>query len=422
MKYFFFVLSFFLAEVSHSQYVYISSYRNEIYRFDLSGTCSSTFFSQCAAANAEITDIAVDASGGLYICRNDSIFFLDNNNPAAGCSFITSFGSYNVKSIEIGPDRKLYAVDKDLLRYDFTTGQLANLGGLPQSISAAGDLVFYVNRLYMSTVTGSIYEIDINAPGRSQFYYNPKISNLKGLVVAPARCFNGTSDELRLFAFENSGNNRSIIHMIDVENKITYYNYCTTNLTITGNSGFHPPTVVTGQPGSVSLIITPATCNKTADGRIAINMNTIPIDTGSYSFSLNNGTENSIGIFNNLNSGNYLLSIKNKLGCSTDTMVTVPSLANDCNDSLFVPTAFTPNADGNNDIFKARSFVTYTNFQMLLFDRNGRKVFQSNSMFNGWDGTIKGVLQNTNIYVWQIKYRNLNGQTVYRKGHIALIR
>ncbi len=118
---------------------------------------------------------------------------------------------------------------------------------------------------------------------------------------------------------------------------------------------------------------------------------------------------------------NYQLSIANKMGCSRDTVITVPVLANDCMDSLYVPTAFTPNADGNNDIFRARSYVPYNDFQMLVFDRNGQKVFQTTSMLKGWDGKNKGASQSTGIYIWQIKYRNLEGQEVYRKGLVVLI-
>ena len=99
----------------------------------------------------------------------------------------------------------------------------------------------------------------------------------------------------------------------------------------------------------------------------------------------------------------------------------VPALATDCRDSLFVPTAFTPNADGKNDVFKARSFIRYTDFQLQVFNRDGQRVFQSNTMSDGWDGTIRGVTLPANIYIWLIRYKNLNGETVYRKGHVALL-
>lgn len=422
MKYFLLVILCMPAINSLSQFAYVSSDRNEIYQLDLSGTCSTIPFPVCNGNSSAITDIAVDVFGKLYICINDSIYLFESADPSAGCRFVFSFGNYKVKCIEIGPDGRLYAAGQHLLRYDLNNQRLTDLGELPNSITAISDIVFYVNRLYLSTAEGSIYEADINDPSRSQLYFDTKIPGFSGFIVAPMRCSNATSDELRLLAFENVTNGKTAVHILDMEKKIIYTNYCSVDITVTGNSGFHPATLVAGDLSGLSFSVKPSSCVKVADGRIDINMNTIPVDLTAFSFLLNNGMENTTGVFTDLKSDNYLVRIINKMGCFKDTLLHVPSLTTDCRDTLFIPGAFTPNGDGKNDIFRVISPFPYRDFEIIVFSRSGQIVFKSNSILNGWDGANKsGLLSPAGIYIWQVKYRNLNGQTVYRSGHLALL-
>jgi gliding motility-associated-like protein len=420
MRYLLFSIFFHLGQVCYCQYVYVSTDKNEIYRLNLSSGCSATFFAQCGSPGSDIKDIAIDAFGKLYICRGDSIFMLDTNNPGAGCSFVTTLGIYKTNAIEIGPDGKLYFADKRLVRYNLINHNFEDLGELPASMIAPGDLVFYVNRLYMSSASGSIYEVDINNPARSQPYYTPGISNFTGFVVSPARCFNATSDELRLFAFEDLGNGQSAVHILDMEKRITYFNFCKGNITIKGNSGFHPPPVVTEEIRNAVLTISSPACPQTTDGSIKVN---IPGQNAhGYSFWLNNTNENTTGIFTNLGVGNYTLTLRDKLGCAKDTFATIVSLNNTCVDSFYVPKAFTPNGDGKNDIFRVRSFIPFSYFQIRVYDRNGQCVFNSNAMLEGWDGTIKGKIQATNVFLWVISYKDLQGRALQRTGLVTLIR
>lgn len=93
--------------------------------------------------------------------------------------------------------------------------------------------------------------------------------------------------------------------------------------------------------------------------------------------------------------------------------------------TIYVPNAFTPNGDGNNDIF-----MPYTsNSQQLrmteltIFNRWGEKVFESSEIGAGWDGVYRGELQNPGVYVWQLTYGFLGDtQASVRKGSLTLIR
>ena len=93
--------------------------------------------------------------------------------------------------------------------------------------------------------------------------------------------------------------------------------------------------------------------------------------------------------------------------------------------NVYIPNAFSPNGDGNNDVFMAYTSndkgLVY--FELLVFNRWGEKVFESNTISQGWDGTYKGQLQNPDVYVYQATY-GFRGEPLAKtsKGSITLIR
>jgi gliding motility-associated-like protein len=90
--------------------------------------------------------------------------------------------------------------------------------------------------------------------------------------------------------------------------------------------------------------------------------------------------------------------------------------------TYYVPNAFTPNADGDNDIFRAIPVgISLTNY-FNIYNRFGELVFQTNQWLKGWDGTIKGKKAAAGTYVWIIKGMDRYGQIVEMKGAVVLIR
>ena len=94
----------------------------------------------------------------------------------------------------------------------------------------------------------------------------------------------------------------------------------------------------------------------------------------------------------------------------------------DCAGNIFVPNAFTPNGDGNNDEFMV--YGTCILFQRLMvFNRWGEKVFDSANINRGWNGYYKGELQMPGVFVYVVTFSGAHsGQTEMRKGSVALIR
>jgi gliding motility-associated-like protein len=89
-------------------------------------------------------------------------------------------------------------------------------------------------------------------------------------------------------------------------------------------------------------------------------------------------------------------------------------------DSLYIPTAFTPNGDGLNDVFKA--IGTAKEYSMKVFNRWGNLVFQSNSVMQGWNGQIGGKMQASGVYVYYVRYRKNSGHMVQSQGTVLLVR
>lgn len=91
--------------------------------------------------------------------------------------------------------------------------------------------------------------------------------------------------------------------------------------------------------------------------------------------------------------------------------------------TFYVPNAFTPNADGYNDIFL--SYGTYIKeFEMLIFDRWGNQVFKSIDYKKGWDGKVngKGEMSPQDIYVWKVNVKDVYNKSHKYVGHVSLIR
>ncbi|MFN0275166.1 MAG: gliding motility-associated C-terminal domain-containing protein, partial [Chitinophagales bacterium] len=108
-------------------------------------------------------------------------------------------------------------------------------------------------------------------------------------------------------------------------------------------------------------------------------------------------------------------------GCESepDTIVVI-----NASTDFVVPNAFSPNGDFLNDVFNAYSEIIYPVFQLQVYDRWGEKVFESNDMTIGWDGTYLNKQQEIGVYIWVINYEQLNrkGVMLQRKGTVALLR
>jgi gliding motility-associated-like protein len=90
--------------------------------------------------------------------------------------------------------------------------------------------------------------------------------------------------------------------------------------------------------------------------------------------------------------------------------------------SLYVPTAFSPNKDGLNDIIKPIPLGMKSIRHFKIYNRWGQQVFYTNQFNKGWDGTYKGNPQDPGTFVWEAEAENFKGEIIKLKGTVVLIR
>jgi gliding motility-associated-like protein len=115
----------------------------------------------------------------------------------------------------------------------------------------------------------------------------------------------------------------------------------------------------------------------------------------------------------------YIITVTNEHGCrASDTA----HIKVDFRDRIFIPSAFSPNNDGLNDVFKIGnvSFQRVTEFS--VFNRWGNLVFSTSDLHYGWDGNYKGVPQPVGTYFYIIRLAYPDGYAETYKGDITLIR
>ncbi|MCC6288617.1 MAG: gliding motility-associated C-terminal domain-containing protein [Chitinophagaceae bacterium] len=118
--------------------------------------------------------------------------------------------------------------------------------------------------------------------------------------------------------------------------------------------------------------------------------------------------------------GSYMLTVTDDQGCSgSDTTLVIEKA---CMSGLFIPSAFTPNRDKLNDVFKAKAFGIVVSFRLEVHNRFGEIVFFTTDPKKGWDGTLNGIEVPSGIFVWQCFCTFEGGAPLYRKGTVTLIR
>ncbi|MCX6181013.1 MAG: gliding motility-associated C-terminal domain-containing protein, partial [Bacteroidetes bacterium] len=97
--------------------------------------------------------------------------------------------------------------------------------------------------------------------------------------------------------------------------------------------------------------------------------------------------------------------------------------------TLFAANAFTPNGDGNNDLFfpNGKNLICdeCNNYEFLIFNRWGEVIFKSNTPYDPWNGKRANTLRDAEIdvYVWRLTYTNsFTGKSGVKTGHVTLLR
>jgi len=129
--------------------------------------------------------------------------------------------------------------------------------------------------------------------------------------------------------------------------------------------------------------------------------------------------KNPIYMFTEAGTYAVALTVTSDKGCK-DTIVKVIIVGEDY--GIYVPNVFTPNGDGNNEIFQPKGYGI-SKYEIQIFDRWGEIVFSTNDFNVGWDGSYKGsskIMEGS--YAWRISLVNVFGKSHELTGHVILIK
>jgi gliding motility-associated-like protein len=206
------------------------------------------------------------------------------------------------------------------------------------------------------------------------------------------------------------------------------------------STGEITPSITVNKPGIYSVSVKLNNCKSpTADtiligslplpsvqvgkDTVICNASVLRVDAqGNYieSYLWNTGSRDSFILVNT--AGLYKITAENKCGNVSDSILVKVEV---CSRELYFPSAFTPNHDGRNDVFKA-AFLQGTqvyDYELRVYNRWGEEVFTTNDIKKGWDGRVHGKDQETDVFVWYAKFRKTpGGQVELKKGTVTLIR
>jgi gliding motility-associated-like protein len=137
---------------------------------------------------------------------------------------------------------------------------------------------------------------------------------------------------------------------------------------------------------------------------------------------LNNSTiYNPVGTYDgSFDSIRYYVTVRDAIGCFDQATVMVKIFKTA--PKIFVPTAFTPNGDGKNDVVRPIAVGLSKIDYFRIYNRWGQLVFETTVNGKGWDGKVAGKEQGPETYVWIVKGEDFTGKVVFDKGTVTLIR
>jgi gliding motility-associated-like protein len=112
----------------------------------------------------------------------------------------------------------------------------------------------------------------------------------------------------------------------------------------------------------------------------------------------------------------YSVKITTASGCVITDVVAIKVRS-----VIFVPTGFTPNKNGVNDVLRPKGEMKSIE-SFKVFNRWGQMMFQTKEMGAGWDGKYKGVDQPSDTYTWILTGVGNDGHTIKLTGKTFLIR
>lgn len=139
------------------------------------------------------------------------------------------------------------------------------------------------------------------------------------------------------------------------------------------------------------------------------------------SYTWNNGASSQSIQVNE--AGQYSVAITTAEGCKqeADVKVATKYCGPGCSD-LYMPNAFSPNKDGDNDFFMPMNPEDISGMEMSIYNRFGERIFYTNKTDGMWDGYFKDRLCDMGNYFYYLKYRDCKEEIHVKKGDLVLLK
>lgn len=155
----------------------------------------------------------------------------------------------------------------------------------------------------------------------------------------------------------------------------------------------------------------------------SINLNLSSSDIATYSWFPDYDilcSDCPVNILKPMESTIFEITVTDTMGCFTKTFEYLVDVM--LKYSVDVPTAFSPNNDGVNDIIYVDGWGVKELLEFNIYNRFGELVFSSNDINVGWDGTYKNKLQNIESYTYSVKVLTYDDQILMKTGGIKLLK
>lgn len=126
----------------------------------------------------------------------------------------------------------------------------------------------------------------------------------------------------------------------------------------------------------------------------------------------------------NLTANTYSITVTDANGCTINENVLLTDPLIECDSTIahvFVPTVFSPNGDGINDVLYVRGEKIQT-LEFVIYSRWGQKIFESSSKEIGWDGTKDGKHLDPGVFVYYVLVTTTENERIEIHGDVTLVR
>ena len=130
------------------------------------------------------------------------------------------------------------------------------------------------------------------------------------------------------------------------------------------------------------------------------------------------GTITSSPVYQVYKEGQYHVTVSNYCGTKTDTI----KVYKNCDYPVYMPSAFTPNGDGLNDIFRVPPQNKNRLVRLTIYDRLGQVIFTTSDKGTGWNGYFNSHPADNGAYIYLLKMTGITGKEITQKGTVVLIR